>query len=71
MFKTVYPNLDLEMKQNRYTVKSLAESAGIYYMTLYNKVKTGKNLTMDEALKIKATLGTDLTVEELFKKVAV
>lgn len=68
MLKTVYPNLDLEMKLNRYTVKSLSEAAGIQYMTLYNKVKTGKNLTMDEALKIKETLGTKLIVEELFKK---
>lgn len=66
--KTVFPNLDVEMKLNRYTVRSLSIAAGIQYMTLYNKVKTGKNLTIDEAFKIKEILGTDLTVEELFQK---
>lgn len=72
MFKTAYPNFDRELKIKRFTVRSLALHSGMKYMTLYAKVKNGKNLTIDEALLLKATLESDLPIEELFeKKVAI
>ena len=71
MIKTVFPNFDKEMQANRYNLKTLAHDAGFNYMTLYNKVKTGENLTIDEAFKLKETLQSEQIIEELFKKVAI
>ena len=69
LFKSVYPKFDLEMRAKRYTVSSLCQAAGLKYMTIYKKVKTGKNLGLDEAILLKDTLESELDVEELFEKV--
>lgn len=71
MLTTVYPNFDAELISKRYTVRSLAKASGMKYMTLYSKVKSGKNLTIDEAILLKDTLQSELPIESLFYKVAI
>lgn len=68
MIKTVFPNLEHEMQAQRYTLRSLCDESGLKYVTIYNKVKTGENLKLSEALVIKATLKSKLAVEKLFQR---
>lgn len=68
MFTSMYPNFDQEMRAKRYTVATLCQDAGLKYMTIYNKVKNGKNISIEEGLILKETLGTKLTLEKLFER---
>lgn len=66
MFKAI-ENLIFERRLKK---KDIAQKLGITYNTFLLKLKGEYPFTLDEALKLKEILQTDLPVETLFKAVA-
>lgn len=67
----MYPNIAYEMTVNQITIPKLAEKIGMPRATLYDKYKGKREFTLDEAQRIKDALHSEMTFEELFKKVNV
>lgn len=62
----MYSNLRAEMARRNITGQEMAEKIGITNGTFSLKFNGKSEFTLDEALKIKNVLETDLSVEELF-----
>ena len=67
--KTAYPNLNREMREKRYTITSLIARTNFNYNTMLSKLRSGRKVTVDEALEIKRVLESDQAIEVLFAKV--
>lgn len=63
----MFPYLRGEMAMRRYTVSRLAKDLGISICSLSTKLNGKYSFTLDEAKKIKELLGTEKTLDELFK----
>ena len=63
----MYVNLKAEMARRKITVRTLSELTEIPYSTLAPKIRGDYQITLTEADKIKAAIGTDLPLETLFK----
>lgn len=61
----MYKKLEMLMTANGFTRKTLAESLGISYEALCNKLKGKTQFTVDEMFAIKKALRTTLTIDEL------
>lgn len=64
----MYPNLRAEMAREKITWSKLAEILHVRPATLTWKNQGKTSFTLDEAFEIKTALGTDLPLEELFKR---
>ena len=64
----MYANLLAEIARKGWNKKVLAKTLEWRYATLIDKLNGKYPLTLEEALKIKDALGTDLPVETLFFK---
>lgn len=62
--------LKAEMVRANITVKQLAMKAGITERSLRNKINGVTEFTISESIKIKNILSIDMSLEELFEKVA-
>lgn len=62
----MYANLLAEIARKGWNKKVLAKTLEWRYATLIDKLNGKYPLTLEEALKIKDALGTDLPVETLF-----
>lgn len=62
-----YPYLRGEMTMRMYTVSKMAKDLEISSSTLSLKLNGKYPFTLDEAKKIKQLLGTEKTLDELFK----
>ena len=67
----IFPELEKEMKENRYSIMTLATDAGMSYPTMYKKLTDGSTLKYDDALKIKHILKSKKKLEDLFVKVVI
>ena len=64
----MYLNVKAELARRNLSVVDLSNKTGIRYQTLVDKLNGKYPLTLDEAKKIKAALGVDLSMEELFAR---
>ena len=64
----MYLNVKAELARRNLSVVDLSKKTGIRYQTLVEKLNGKYPLTLDEAKKIKAALGVDLSMEELFAR---
>jgi len=64
----MYLNVKAELARQNLSVVDLSNKTGIRYQTLIEKLNGKYPLTLDEAKKIKAALGVDLSMEELFAR---
>lgn len=64
----MFTNLRVEMVRAKKTYSELAKDIGISISTMSLKSSGKSQFTLDEALKIKDVLHTDLTIEELFRE---
>ena len=64
----MYLNVKAELARQNLSVVDLSNKTGIRYQTLAEKLNGKYPLTLDEAKKIKAALGVDLSMEELFAR---
>jgi len=62
-----FPYLRGEMTMRMYTVSKMAKDLGISISTLSTKLNGKYPFTLDEAKKIQKLLGTEKTLDELFK----
>lgn len=62
----MYLNLKGEMARKGITGLRLAELTKIPYSTLQPKIRGDKPIKLDEAKNIKAAIGSEMTIEELF-----
>lgn len=63
----MFPYLRGEMAMRRYTISKMAEDLGISICSLSSKLNGKYPFTLDEAKSIKKLLGTEKTLDELFK----
>lgn len=59
-------NLKAEMVRKNKTLEDLARATGRTFQTISVKINGHYDFTLPEAVAIKAELGTDLDLEELF-----
>lgn len=64
----MYLNVKAELARQNLSVVDLSNKTGIRYQTLVDKLNGKYPMTLDEAKKIKAALGVDLSMEELFAR---
>ena len=64
----MYLNVKAELARQNLSVVDLSSKTGIRYQTLVEKLNGKYPLTLDEAKKIKAALGVDISMEELFAR---
>ena len=64
----MYLNVKAELARQNLSVVDLSNKTGIRYQTLAEKLNGKYPMTLDEAKKIKAALGVDLSMEELFAR---
>lgn len=64
----MYLNVKAELARQNLSVVDLSNKTGIRYQTLVEKLNGKYPMTLDEAKKIKAALGVDLSMEELFER---
>ena len=64
----MYLNVKAELARQNLSVVDLSNKTGIRYQTLAEKLNGKYPLTLDEAKKIKAALGVDISMEELFAR---
>ncbi len=63
----MYVNLRYELMVKRISQRCMADKLGIGPNTMSEKMTRKKDFKLQECLKIKKILNTDLPVEELFK----
>ena len=63
----MYSNVKAELSRKNMTVIDLSKVTGIKYQTLAHKINGKFPMTLDEAKRIKAALGVDLSLDELFE----
>ena len=64
----MYLNVKAELARQNLSVVDLSNKTGIRYQTLVEKLNGKHPMTLDEAKNIKAALGVDLSMEELFAR---
>ena len=64
----MYLNVKAELARQNLSVVDLSNKTGIRYQTLVEKLNGKYPLTLDEAKSIKAALGVDISMEELFER---
>lgn len=62
-----FPYLRGEMAKRMYTVSKMSKDLGISICSLSTKLNGKYPFTLNEAKKIKELLGTDMSLDELFK----
>lgn len=67
----MYPNLKGELAKKGFTLDPIATALGITVSTLSQKLNGKYRLTLDEAVKIKSFIGSELPLEILFSEEAV
>lgn len=65
----MYPNLRAEMARHNMTMTNISKEMGIAKSSLSERLNGKRQITVNEAIKIKSVIGTDLSLEELFKEV--
>lgn len=65
--KEMYPIVVKEMNRNNMTVEELAQAIGADPEELAGKLRGDRKLTFSEAVKVKAALGSELLLENLFE----
>lgn len=63
----MYSNVKAELARKNMTVVDLSDKTGIRYQTLIDKINGKYPVTLDEAKKVKAALGVDIPLEDLFE----
>ena len=63
----MFKNIERIIFEKGLKKRDIAEALGMAYNTLLLKLKGEYYFTLDEAIKLKEILETDLSVEELFK----
>lgn len=61
-----YPKLKGVMAEQGITIVELSKMTGISYGSLAPKLRGAFKLTVEDAMKIKNALGTEMRLEELF-----
>lgn len=64
----MFPNVRAEMARLNYNIATLAQKADMKYSTLQTKLKGERSFTIEEAIRVKVALKTDMVIEELFSK---
>ena len=64
----MYSNVKAELARRDLTIVDLSRMTGIRYQTLADKINGKFPLTLDEAKKIKNSLGVEIPLEELFAR---
>lgn len=67
----MYPNFEGEKAKKKFTLEPIATYLGITTSTLSQKLNGKYRLTLDEAVKIKKFIGSDLPLEILFNEEAI
>lgn len=62
----MFPNIRAEMARKNMTIVTLSELTGIRYQTLSDKLRGHGIITLDDAVRIKNALDTDIALETLF-----
>ena len=68
IIKSVYPNLEREMLKNDKTVNDIQAGLGLKLEYTVEKMLDKLPITVVDAKRIKKTIGSDLPLEELFKR---
>lgn len=63
----MYLNVKAELARKNLSMVDLSNMTGIRYQTLVDKVNGKFSINVEEAKKIKAALGVDMPLEELFE----
>lgn len=66
----MFKNIEQIIFTKQIPKKEIAHKLGISYNTFLLKLKGNYPFTLDEALRVKEVLQTELSVEELFSKAA-
>lgn len=63
-----YKNLITELNAHNFTYTTLAKLLGLSITSISRKMSGKRNFTLEEMVVIKNLLGSDMSVEELFKR---
>ena len=63
----MYSNLKAEIARKGWSITRLALNIGMSYQSLSQRMRGIINFTLNEAKKIKAVLGTELSLDQLFE----
>ena len=61
-----FPNLRAELARTGIANYELADKLGMCHSTISHKMLGKRPFTLEEAVRIKQVLGTDIPIEELF-----
>lgn len=64
----MFRNIELEIFKSELSKKEIAAELGMTYNTFLLKLSGKAYFTLDEAMKLKAVLKSDLSIEELFDR---
>lgn len=64
----MYSNIEMLIFKRKLSKKLIAEKLGITYRTLLLKLNGKASFTLNEAMKLKEILNTELSIEELFDR---
>ena len=64
----MFNKIEMEIFVKHLSKKKIAEALGITYNTLLLKLSGKATFTLDEAMKLKEVLQSDLPIEELFER---
>ena len=67
MAKVNYPTLLGEMAKRRIKKKDICELLGISQKTLWNKIESRSEFTLEEAKLVRKAYFEDMSIEELFR----
>lgn len=62
----MYKNIEAEIARNDLTRKEIAETLGLSISTVSLKLNGKASITLNEAIKLKKLLKTNMPLEELF-----
>lgn len=68
MLNIAFPELEEEMLAQKLSARKLLARTSLKYSTMIIKLRTGRNVTVDEGAEIQQALRTDKPVEILFRK---
>lgn len=64
----VYPLAEKYLRISGKTVEELAEEVGTSRSTMYYKLNGGSDMSVEMAIKVKAALGAEESIEKLFAR---
>ena len=68
MLNIAFPELEEEMKAQNLSVRSMLMKTDLKYSTTIIKLRTGRNVTVDDAVAIKKATNSEKPIEVLFSK---